>query len=468
MGQFEDYLEKKQQGELNEFSKAQVNKGIPEQEGIVMDGREMIEHVQERIENTTFQERTEYYFENTGLMSDKIKRYTRIEYGAGGVEEFSRKHQNHSADKRKKSASQAATYFARAGKLMNKYRGKDSKNSYELYSRREEIMRLRLEGMLKAAETKSTSEQHEIYLKSKARVSCLMMLRDQAQNLSQAARLMNDRKSMEKLMKKMQSLQNELKKVQETIHENLPSTADRWMEKNGLDESKYDDKALENYRGMTKNQYVSGDDLRTYVTYSTLTKQVKKYKMDYPCRTVLLDKEGQPVSRAEAKKLEWNQRYQEAVENKDQETVDKMKMEALKRIEKYPLPSLQAIHGGDMTTLFRENPAEFHEMFISAVSFCHEAAGPIREEIDTNPVLKAKINAIEQIWELMYYRFQEAGIDLRTERIYDGTISGMVSAGYENFSEKKSKLDQDSVNELHANIQSAYLKLQKAKQKSGT
>lgn len=416
MAQFEEYLERKKKDQGMEYRWDQQQREIKEQKFEVgMDSDELIDYYADRLENTTFRERTSYYFENAGLMANKSLRYKSLSKGELNVEEFAARHKNHSADKRKKSAGKAAEAFGKASLLADKYRKKAVKNHYELYTRRDEIMRLRMEGMVQAAETKSTSDENEIYLKSKAKISCLMILYDQIRNLTKEAKLKGDQKSVEKLEKKKRDLSKELKKVQKDMRENLPTTDDKWKEENGIREWKAID-MVEHYRRDANQPNIYENDVKTMWSYKTIRAHAVKYKMDFPCNVVRLDKNGQPISLREAKKQDWNRRYRDAVEKNDEATKNRMDLEAIKRIENYELPPIKSFET-DMNTLFRRHPAEYYEMFISAPMFIADQmkkGGAVKEYIEANPVLKKKIDVMNTLAVYLRESLLNSCIDLKS------------------------------------------------------
>ncbi len=417
MAQFENYLERKKQNQEMQYRWDQEEKELPKQKYEVgMDSYDLVDYYENRMEQTAFAERTKYYFEDAGLLASKSKRYFNISEGGANVEEFAAQHKNHSADKRKKSANKAATAFGKAAILADKYNKKKSKDFYEVYTRREEIMRLRMEGMEQAAETKSTSKNNEIYLKSKAKISCLMILMDQLRNLSKMAKLKGDTKSLQKLQKKGISIKKELHKVQSDMKENLPTTDEKWKMENGI----YEQDALYILQGERNKIYageLSEDGAKTQMNYKVIRTQVKKHKMEFPCGVARLDKKGQPISLVDAKKMEWNQRYQTAVEAEDQETVDKMKLEALKRVEAYTVPDPKTLHTYDMMRLFRRHPAEYYEMFLSMPTFISQEMkedGVVKTAMNENPALKAKVALMKDLGVLLQQLMQHEHINLKT------------------------------------------------------
>ena len=112
--------------------------------------------------NTTFQERTDYYFKDPKYLEAKKDRYISLASDKDGeVKAYSKRYKNRSARKRKNRAADAAKCFAKAADLEKSLAGidEDDLQAEDLYKAREEIMMARLEGMINAAKVKATSEK---------------------------------------------------------------------------------------------------------------------------------------------------------------------------------------------------------------------------------------------------------------------------------------------------------------------
>lgn len=445
MAQFENYLERKKQESPMTIRREQEARGLQEQRFEVgMDYLELVEYFEERMEKTSFQDRTRYYFENAGLMASKSKRYKTISQGGLNVTEFAGTHRNYSAKKRKDSAAKAAKSFGKAAVLADKYNKKPGNNAYEVYARREEIMQLRMEGMLSAAEAKSTSDDNEVYLKAKAKVSCLMILKDQARNLMKEAALLKDEKSLRKLKKKEESLREKLEAARKDMADYVTTSTVRWQNANGIKEHRYDEAVMNGEKLHYHGLEVSLEGARTQMNYSVILDQVKKYKMGFPCQVAKLDQNGQPISLADAKKTDWNQRYHDAVTKEDEETVEKMTEEALERIKNYRIPSVDRMEEYGLTTLFRRNPAEYYEMIMAVPAFmtAHKKkegkiADLIKRKVEdrkkNDPVLREKLEHLSNLQTLFVD-------DLRRENIRPDT--GEFSTG--NLLTKQERMEQMS------------------------
>ena len=461
MAQFEDYLEKKKQKQLIDFRGDIEQKQLkaPGME-IGMDSEQLINYYQSRIDNTTFKERTAYYFEDARLMGSKARRYLTISKGGGGVEQYAKDHVNHSADKRKKSAKKATQAFVNAGELILKYKKKPAKDAYETFTRREQIMRLRMEGMEAAAETKSVSAENELYLKSKAKISCLMVLFDQIQNLRKEAERTGNTRLLQKFDTKEREIQKELIAVQRTMKENLPTADEKWREENGLTSREVNRATEQNHHDTQFDHSVpvlNPEEMALKMEYQKLMITNRKKGMDFPAAVVRLDRNGQPITQVDAKKLEWNKRYQEAASKGDQATVEAMKVEALKRIESFDLPELKDLKGNDILAVFRHRIIDHYEMMINVPKFIAEEEknpeGAVCKYLNEHPALKEKTKILAVYHKIMQRRMQVAGIDPE-----NGDYK--LSAGREQQPQQMSKVELRQFGEQIAGLYRSYYQLE--------
>lgn len=120
MSKFEEYQEKKKQNQnMYEFYRSRRDEALDSDRMPYLSfdgGNEFEEKIEKRLKNSTFMERTEYYFNDTELMKQKVMRYYQLsgdssdpeENRAAEVEAHSRKYRNHYAYKRKGAAMNAA------------------------------------------------------------------------------------------------------------------------------------------------------------------------------------------------------------------------------------------------------------------------------------------------------------------------------------------------------------------------
>ena len=119
-------------------------------------------------------------------------------------------------------AREASKAFGKAATAARKLEQCKNLPVSALYGKREEIMRLRMEGMLKAAEVKAQSAKHEQYLKSKAKLSCLSILMDQLEEMQKEAKSQMEDAEERKLSAKHRSLSKELEAVRAEVERTLP------------------------------------------------------------------------------------------------------------------------------------------------------------------------------------------------------------------------------------------------------
>ena len=132
----------------------------------------------------------------------------------------------HRAYKRRRAAGNASDYFKKAEKLAQGFDEK-GKTPLQIYEHREKMLRLRLEGRLEAAEAKAKSSDHEKYLKGKATLSCLMILKDQLVHLKGEKGL--DKKSIRKFENKEKSLDREIDTARNYLQRVAPSSIELWQ-----------------------------------------------------------------------------------------------------------------------------------------------------------------------------------------------------------------------------------------------
>ena len=308
-----------------------------------------------------------------------------------------------------------------------------------------------MEGMLKAAETKSTSDENEKYLKSKATISCLVILFDQLQNLTKEAKKDGDLKTVQKLQKKQKAIKKELMKAQDDMRENILRTDLKWKEENGINEFQAIN-MVESARIETGNHRIVEDESKKGKSIIVVGSE------SHPEVEGIVSYATGPVhvidSPEKAKKKAWNDRYNEALENGDQETINEMNLEALRRIEKYDFPDPASLQKYDMNTLFRFHPAEYLEKFMNMPQFikAHQKEGdPIKQYIEEHPVLKRKIEFMNVMCDYMTESLMSAHIAVANGEYsrFDHTISkgrfqeysGKLRTAYQN-------LDQAVGNEL--------------------
>ena len=152
MGKLEEYAKKENKYERYELYDEEKEKGISYQNNTdPMFVTDLNDQFQKRIQKeTTFEERTRYYFEDYNLLDAKVQRYRNMAADRQALDKFSETHNNHKASDRKDYAKDAAANFEKAAKLALNFDAEKTKG-FALYQHREKIMRLRMKGMEKAA-----------------------------------------------------------------------------------------------------------------------------------------------------------------------------------------------------------------------------------------------------------------------------------------------------------------------------
>ena len=372
------------------------------------------EHFAEREETGSFQDRTKYYFQDAEVMEAKAARYRSIANPASmrdktDMDMFSSKYKNHSARKRKRSAGQASEAFMKAAKLENKYKGdfeQGSKaTSVDKLKHRKEIMKVRLEGMTKAAAVKSTSKENENYRVLKANISCHRILREQAKEL-----LKNETNEKQKnvLEGELSKIEEKLSEYENAMKEMIPPVSKQWEKGLGFPEEL--DKKTEELQAQ--NEDINSEDaevlikMRSMNSYATdqkyndvlenleLNGMYKGYKarpgdvgrmLTAGLKTVLKDKNGLPVNKVEALKEKENQEWLDALSKGNVEKKNKVLENRFEYFMKLPIPSPEEIQKKGVDQLLKENPAEINDIMNFSLTISNlESVDPFVKEYKTD------------------------------------------------------------------------------------
>ncbi len=420
MAQFEDYVEKTRAEEKDFYYAKQELTQLPDydspQKQIPYDVDQLTEKMNRRMAETTWEERTAYYFTDTQALMAKSVRYKRLsedkdgQYGLSAGE-LAAEYNNHSAYKRRKCAGEASDSFQKAADLTKglnkKQRGMPPGT---LFQEREKIMRLRMKGMMKAAEAKSHNGRHESYLKCKARISCLTILSEQAERLWDQAKRECDEDSGRLLQKKVHALEEELKQARNGMKRVFPSAEETWQKEQGITDTAVKQRQRQE---SPKNPdiRIEKEDVKLLMQLEALKKQKN---MDYPCHMVRLDRNGQPINVAEKRKQDWNETYRAAKEKKDQKLLEKATRDLILRVEQYPFPSPEELESEDPLALFRKHPVQYYEMFILAPKYFRTEGkdDPILKSYEEgHPYFKARREVIDAFSGRLLHRMRERHID---------------------------------------------------------
>ncbi len=424
MAQFEDYLEKQRKGHseafrIDEYQKRLMPKDdddlieqVPQGAAFdfEFDPGQLEEKYQNRFRDSSYQERTMYYFQDEGLYAAKARRYWILGKKENNVEmeRYAAQYTHHSASKRKKAANAAGNAFGKAALLVqeNHIKEKKAKNDYEIFELREAVMRLRMEGMGKAAEAKSRNADHETYLKCKTKISCLLILQDQLRNLRKNAKRFNDQRVLQKFAEKTNALRAELenaKRKMSTINRNADAL---WAQENSIPEKTRNLMAGQNAEQMTEDQAKALAVLQTI--------HEKNQEHPSPCYSLRLDRNGQPMNKAELQKMDWIQKNKKVMQGNDQEAKDQMLLEVAKRVESYKLPDVTAFQNGSVLELFCQHGVEFYEMLLKTPDFLNEQMGQneaLAQYAQQHPVFTAKLKLLTSMGRHLRDTLKENRID---------------------------------------------------------
>ena len=465
MGSFEDYVEKKRIGEKNEagqpdaepkfdfeieeeLNQAQfINVEMTDEErqeamkealNALYDGQKkksignegmgvasaayVDDILRERMEQTSFAERTEYYFKDHNYLNAKVERYTSL--GSDENKElniYAKKYTNRNARKRKARAKDAAKSFRKAKNLELELRKRENRNggeplpAIEIYLAHNDIMRARMEGMINAAKAKATDSQNEAYRIAKAKLSCLSNLYDQARNLQDKASRDDFTKIQEGLLKEIADAQTALKKSK-------PKIDAEWKDSLGVN-----DQALINkIKKESENPYVKDEDVKLSLVLQSLSEEAQRHKymevyrrseevfgvkndprpdvvafgLDYVKR----DKNGNPINKEEMRKDQWNHKWVETLcdKNKGDER-RRMIAQAFKRIKDIEMPTPSELRKNGAVYYLKKDMCKYYSLI--CLSLHIDNVRPLepfaKEYFEADRVLKAKFDASVQFVTLL-------------------------------------------------------------------
>lgn len=376
-------------------------------------GEELKEHFLERQNEGDIKARTKYYFEEDGLMTAKATRYRNLATRGVDLTEYSQKYNNHSASKRRKSARKAADSFDKVARLEKRYAG-EKVDSVNQLKHKEEIIRARLEGMQNAAEVKSRSKENEAYRKLKAKVSCLTILKEQADSIYK-----NERKEdlKQKLNIEISRIENELQKAQDDITKLIPPVTKQWEKANGIPDQvaanlkiyKRKNPAMKmesaeilmRMKAISKETTQPGcmkalDDLETngmYPGYKADSKDLTRF-LQVGFIPVLRDKNGLPLNAAEQKKADHNKDWLDALSKGDVEKKNKVLMETFKNFERIHIPSERELRQKGVLYYLKNNPSDFYAIQIMTLTYDKlKKLDPFAKQyMDDHPEFLKKVN----------------------------------------------------------------------------
>ena len=430
MGKLEQYVTKDTKKEREPVYAQENSKTLQGYNAAqTLSGNELIDKYQKRIQgDTTFEDRTRYYFEDYHLMDSKVKRYRNMAKDERGLQSYSHTYNNHKASKRKDFANAAADKFEAASKLALSLDESKTKG-FALYQHREKIMRLRMSGMENAAKAKSVSSDDEAYKILKGKLSCLSILKDQLEVMGQdeslsAQEIVQFKEAKARIDSELEGVKNSLMS-REKIH------VKTWERENGLDDSSIRTKLRNEQR---THPYVKSEAVKLAGIMNRLDADDKRMEYEdtvpdmlfrhpafkdrkdnradienvdsmnretverfgrilrQPCRVVLRDRNGLPVSHAERRKEEWNKKWLNAVKNRDKDTINSMLKESFERFEKMEFPSPEELRSKGIMYFYKKDPAAFHEMmrFTSALDEMAEANDFAKEYRDSHELFRKK------------------------------------------------------------------------------
>lgn len=341
-----------------------------------------MQYYEERNEDAeSFAERTRYYFKDTTYGLKKQEQYAKF-----GTEDnpeltaYARRYGNHWARKRIKSANKAARHFRDMTARTQRYAHDDHDSTWDRFSHRKEIMSYRLNGMLEAAEMKSKSKTHERYLKGKARLSCNMILKEQLKSLLEEEQ---DPRLKRKLQSELESVQSKIISAKKDVRDSIKNVQETWRDKNDINSTTRRAKKQE-YRQRCGEFSDTGTEL--LFNFEKLRSQ--SLNAVWPSCVVLKDSHGAPINRAELKRQQFNQSYQNALQSGDQNAIKEHEQKAIRRFMRIRLPEPKELVDTKFTKDLLANLRDYYEVTKLALPYLRKQlveGGTAKEFADAHP-----------------------------------------------------------------------------------
>ncbi len=405
------------------------------------------ENIKQKLSQASFVERTEYYFQDPKYMEAKKDRYKSLAAKDNDeLDKYAQKHTNRSATKRRSKANDAADCFEKAGKLEEKLVKREEEaaakakpmNTLELYKAREEIMRVRMEGMIAAAKAKSTSDKNEGYRIAKAKVSCLSVLMDQANMLKKHN---NDEAAFIKIEK---GLQKEMSEAEKQLSKYAPDINEQWQESLGLKDENVMKEKLKKAQEVIPSATEEDVKLQTvmhslmYTDSPEVQEAINKANEAHAFPKTITnrgdeivcvynyskrDRNGVPINKEELKKEEWNKHWtQVAIDPTRNLERKQLLIEAYQRYENFEFPTPEELHEKGIMGVFMEDPAKIMGIIRNGIGLddIRKNGEPFVEDMRiTHPVLRKKL----EMGKFLGFMFKDANLNLH----------GIVEAGLYSF-----------------------------------
>jgi hypothetical protein len=362
------------------------------------DADQLKEYFDKRFsDESDFAMRTEYYFRNFSSANKKREEYLALSNTneVNAIDRHAARYPRffNRASKRKSSARDASDYYnTMCTKIVNAQNDDNNPNltSVEKYRNKEDIMTYRLKAMTAAAEVKSKSSSHEKYLKSRAKLSCYMALKDQLDHYiedEQNAQLRNT------LVGKRRSLTAKINDAYQTLKDVTPKALDMWRKESGINS-----RAIADTRAICRNMQNGYPNMNT--DSAKLLLNLEKIKEenrqnDWPLQLYLQDTNTAALNKAESEKWSWNASYSTAKEpeNPNAQRVREMDLQAFERFDKMHVPTPQELGGKGTYKYVYDNLRDYYEIFYKALPYYLSANVPayVRERMSQNPGFMSKL-----------------------------------------------------------------------------
>ena len=433
MSGYEQYLDKKTQKKLNIIDTGFKEKTLEEWQ------REQMPSSIEEFRNmydtnaqkkSAFEDRTESYFQDAGLTSEKVEKYTSNPEDVGSLKDQQAYYQIFGTSKRNEYSEMAEKAFEEAANIQQKQRkeailsGKQKDKDIERYQRDEKVVRLKMAGMVDEAKHRSKNDTERKYKVLKAKYSCLSVLKNELDVIIGSATTERDQQKFEAIK---EELLDEIHEVEKELTKVIPTAYRIWEEEHGiLRRRPYNTKkkSSDAYKALSIDNSMALDELLDIMDGAMENKpfdddapyedRQKMYMaISHPMYVVRKDSHGFPMSNIDLKKFQWNNRWKDAIKNGDTATKEIMRKAAYNRRLEYKFPTQQELEEKGIEYFFNNDPTGLYEVMRMGATFDNmtEVDSFVKQYLTEMPQLKDVILMAQKMFVLYS--------DRETQKYYD-------------------------------------------------
>lgn len=404
-------------GALNAQMMEQENlerqKGLPGDDAykFLMDADQLKEYYENRNRDTaenSFKVRTRYYFEDLNRAEAKAKRYETLAGKEAAIEAYQQKHGGRQTHKRVNDVKNASSSFRKMQQKMadqaRKNQNRQNLTPLQKYTQREEIMKLRMDGMVAAAQLKSKPGNMH-HLMTRAKYSCYMILKDQLTHLIKEPQSAQDKRKLEG---KLKAVNSKLDSIFLDLKKYTPSVQKQWQEGQFTDRD-YLASRTAYEKSVNDGVEVSEETLKMLAHIRCFHRLYEN--VQWPARCVYKTGEGNaPINPAERKLQEWNNRVEEIRQNGSDYAKQRVEEEGIRLFMNTEFPSAKELKKMGAKYL-EDNFRTFYEMTHIALPYyqreIQKGKGFISRYAEEHKDFKEKLDYVASVEQYLNHRLQK-------------------------------------------------------------